>query len=86
MKKKAIALSYFLEPTKAPKLIASAEGKMAWEVCKLAEKEGIPIFTDRSLVKSLESLPIGSEIPRELYEAVALIFQILVSKQPKKNI
>ncbi len=85
MKKKAIALAYNFERQKAPVVVAKGEGRFAWEICRIAKDEGILIHEDPILHKSLEQLPEGQEIPRVLYEAVAVVFRILVSAPQKKN-
>ncbi|MCZ8342865.1 MAG: EscU/YscU/HrcU family type III secretion system export apparatus switch protein [Leptospira sp.] len=85
MKKKAIALAYDFQKQKAPAVIARGEGRFALEICRIAKEEGILIHEDPLLHKSLEHLKDGQEIPRELYEAVAIVFRILVSAPQKKN-
>ena len=42
-------------------------------IVKLAERYGIPIRERSDLAQALDQLPIDTEIPAELYEAVALL-------------
>jgi flagellar biosynthesis protein len=86
MKRKAVALSYDSPGRqKAPKVIASGEGQMATYICQIAEKHDIEFISDPLLVESLVNVPVGQEIPRELYDSVAIIFRYLLSSENKKN-
>jgi flagellar biosynthesis protein len=72
--KKASAISYNREQgDSAPKVIASGVGKLAEKIIELAQKNGIPIKEDESLADALSKVDIGSEIPEELFVAVAEI-------------
>jgi len=46
---------------------------MARKILAMAEEAGIPIQEDPDLVEILGTIPIGDEIPVELYQAVAEI-------------
>jgi flagellar biosynthesis protein len=85
MSKKAVALSYAQESNQAPRIIASGEGKFATQIIQIAQNNEIHLIQDPSLVDSLAELPVGSEIPKELYESVAIIFRYLLSHSKKKN-
>lgn len=85
MKKQAVALAYKPNQDQAPKLVAKGEGHVAEEIIKIANREGILTLQDSLLCASLRNLPVEKEIPRELYDAVAVIFRILVSAPQKKN-
>lgn len=70
--KKAAALQYDLEQKEgAPRLIAVGEGHLAEKIIQRAKEEHIPLVEDKEIVSKLVQLPVGVEIPRELYEAVA---------------
>jgi len=82
MKKKAVALSYSMQSgQKAPKVIASGEGQLASQICLIAEKHEIEFISDPLLVDSLVKVPVGGEIPKELYDSVAIIFRYLLSSK-----
>jgi len=86
VKRKAVALSYATTGNqRAPRVIASGEGQLAGCICQIAERHGIEFISDPLLVDSLANIPIGQEIPRELYESVAIIFRYLLSNENKKN-
>jgi flagellar biosynthesis protein len=55
----------------APSLVAKGRGHVADAILAAARTSGIPIREDAVLAQALGSLEIGTEIPPELYEAVA---------------
>ncbi|SMF96798.1 flagellar biosynthesis protein [Methylomagnum ishizawai] len=65
----AIALNY--DGQNAPRVTASGKGDLAAQIIALAEAHGVPLRTDPGLAKVLAEVPLGEEIPRELYLAVA---------------
>lgn len=66
---KAVALSWDREH--APRITASGTGLTAEQILAIAEEHGVPLRNDPVLVEALSQIPIGDEIPRELYVAVA---------------
>ena len=69
--KKAIALEYGSRA--APVITASESGVKAEAVIAEAKKQGIYITEDAQLVELLSELELDSEIPENLYTAVAII-------------
>ncbi|MCK4842139.1 MAG: EscU/YscU/HrcU family type III secretion system export apparatus switch protein [Methylococcales bacterium] len=65
----AVALKY--DGQQAPKVTAKGDGVTADQILELAEKHGIPLQNDPDLAKILAQVPLGEEIPQELYVAVA---------------
>jgi flagellar biosynthesis protein len=65
----AVALKY--DGKNAPKVTAKGEGFTAQEILALAEKHGIPLQNEPELAKVLAQIPLGAEIPEQLYIAVA---------------
>jgi len=68
----AVALGY--EPggaRAAPEVLASGVGLLAERIVERARSLGIPVRQDADLAEVLGKVPVGSEIPAELYEAVA---------------
>ena len=78
--KKAAALSY-KKSDNAPKLVAKGAGEIAERIIQIAKEEGIEIVEDRALVEVLSKLELESEIPPELYEAVAKILAYIYRKK-----
>ncbi|MGR9115056.1 MAG: EscU/YscU/HrcU family type III secretion system export apparatus switch protein [Gammaproteobacteria bacterium] len=65
----AVALKY--DGKNAPKVTAKGEGLTAEQILDIAEKNGIPLQSEPELARILAQVPLGEEIPRELYIAVA---------------
>jgi flagellar biosynthesis protein len=79
----AVALHY--DGTNSPRVTAKGKGVVAEEIIQLAEAHDIPLHSDASLVKLLSNVPLGDEIPRELYLAVAEVIAfayLLAGKRP----
>jgi flagellar biosynthesis protein len=55
----------------APVLLAKGDGKLAERIAALALEHDIPLVQDVQLTNLLCQLPLGDEIPPELYVAVA---------------
>jgi len=68
---KAIALKYEGKKDTAPKLIAKGRGEVAQKIIDTAKAHNVPLYEDKNLVQVLEALDINTEIPPELYRAVA---------------
>ena len=74
----AVALGY--EPggaRSAPEVLASGVGLLAGRILERAKASGIPIHEDADLAEVLGNLPLGAEIPPELYEAVAEVLAFI---------
>jgi len=69
--RKAIALEYGKNPV--PVLTAIGEDVMAEAIIAEAKKQGIHITEDPQLVALLGTLELNTEIPENLYVAVAVI-------------
>jgi flagellar biosynthesis protein len=79
----AVALHY--DGTRAPRVTAKGSGAVAEKIIALAEEHDVPLHADPALVKVLANVPLGDEIPRELYLAIAevIAFAYLLSgKRP----
>jgi flagellar biosynthesis protein len=70
-RKKAAALQYDHARGGAPKVVAKGRGKMAERIVEMARRNNVPLVEDRNLVQMLEALDLNTEIPTELYQAVA---------------
>lgn len=65
----AVALSY--DGTGAPRVTAKGKGELAERIIAMAEEYDVPLQADPNLVKLLATIPLGDEVPRELYVAAA---------------
>jgi len=75
----AVALRY--DGENSPTITAKGRGSLAQEIIDLALANDIPLDNNPELVKILSSIPLGDEIPEELYVAVAevIAFAYLLS-------
>ena len=82
--RRAAALSYDRVRDRAPKVVAKGRGKMADRIVAAAREHGVPLVEDRNLVQMLEVLDLDTEIPPELYQAVAevLAFIYKMNRRP----
>ncbi|MBN2427656.1 MAG: EscU/YscU/HrcU family type III secretion system export apparatus switch protein [Deltaproteobacteria bacterium] len=69
--KKAAALLYDKEKDAAPRIIASGRGQVAERIIETGRDAGVAVMEDAELGEVLEALPLGAQIPPELYQAVA---------------
>ena len=72
-RKKAVALTYDQNLDNAPKIVARGRGHLAEKIMAIARQHHIPLQQDSDLATLLELLEPGTEIPPELYQAVAEI-------------
>lgn len=75
----AAAIKYDSDKNAAPAITASGKGTIAEKIIALAHEQGIPIKNDPDLIQVLSKLKVGSEIPVELYRAVAEILAFVYS-------
>jgi flagellar biosynthesis protein len=69
---KAVALTYE-KGAGAPTVVASGKGRLAERILAAAREAGVEIVEEPDLVELLANIPLGAEIPSELYQAVAEI-------------
>jgi flagellar biosynthesis protein len=74
---RAAALRYDSGGGGAPRVVARGEGHVAERILALAREHGIPIHEDRALARVLSQLDVDTEIPLEVYQAVAEILAFL---------
>lgn len=77
MREKAVALEYDAKSSSAPKVIAKGEGVSAQSIIKIAKLHDIPIKKDEDLVEMLSQLEINTEIPPQMYKAIAEVFSFI---------
>nr|WP_198014373.1 EscU/YscU/HrcU family type III secretion system export apparatus switch protein [Leptospira fainei] len=78
--KLGIALKFVPDRESAPKVIATGEGILADRIRLVAENHKIPIVANAPLAEALSPLPVGEEIPENLYRAVAAVFAYLLGE------
>lgn len=85
LRKRAAALKYDAEKDSAPRVTASGKGYIASIIIKKAQENGIPIVENPPLAEILTTIPLGTEIPVELYEVVAEILAKILALDYKSN-
>ena len=82
---RAVALHY--DQKGAPTVLATGEGEIARLIKERAEAAGVPLVEDPKLSYLLSKIPLGDEIPPELYRAVAevLVFVLRLEKAFETN-
>lgn len=83
--RKAVALRYDRHKNQAPEVVASGQGLMAEKILEIATSNRIPFYEHHELVDALIALPLGSEIPPELYELVAQVLAFVVGLDKKES-
>ena len=73
---RAVALRYDRAKDGAPRVVAKGQGTVADNIIAVAREHGVPLHEDPNLAATLNALDLETEIPPELYRAVAevLIF------------
>jgi flagellar biosynthesis protein len=85
---KAVAIVYDEKDSAAPRVVASGKGVVAEKIIATAREAGVHIKEDANLVEILAKIPIGNEIPVELYQTVAevLAFVYQVNNKFKEKL
>ena len=68
---KELAVALYYDEENAPRVTAKGEGALAQQILELAEQHGVPLERDQELAAMLAQIPLGDEIPENLYRAVA---------------
>ena len=73
----AVALAY--EAPSAPRVVAVGRGEIGQKIIDTAREHGVPLETNAPLAEALSTIELDSEIPVELYEAIAVIIGFILS-------
>ena len=71
--KQVVALNYDRQAGGAPKVVAAGKGEIAQKILAAARHAGVEIVEGADLLEVLGKVPIGQEIPPQLFQAVAEI-------------
>ena len=80
----AVALSY--DGSNAPRVTAKGESGVAEQIIAAAKQADVPLYPDAELAMVLSQVPMGDEIPDNLYKAIAEVIAfayILAGKFPE---
>lgn len=81
--RRAVALKYDMGKDRAPRVTAKGKGYLAEKIIEVAEEHGIPLHEDRELSQVLEALDLDTEIPTELFQAVAEVLAFIYRMNKK---
>lgn len=74
----AVALKYDAEVSKAPIVVAKGEDFLAQKIKEVAKENKVPVVENKPLARMLyHNVDIGTEIPPELYQAVAEVLAMV---------
>ena len=85
-KAKAVALKYETEKDSAPRVVAKGRDFIAEKIIETAKVHNVPLHEDKNLVQVLEALDLDTEIPPELYRAVAEVLAFIYRLNQKFRI
>jgi len=74
---KAVALKYNGKKDKAPRVVAKGRGAIAEKIIDIAKEHHVPLYEDKNLIQILEALDLETEVPPELYRAVAEVLAFI---------
>jgi flagellar biosynthesis protein len=75
--RKAVAVRYESGQDRAPRVVAKGRGSIAERIIEVAQAHGVPYYEDPNLVQALEALDMDTEIPPQLYRAVAEVLAFI---------
>jgi len=83
----AVAVKYqFGVAGEAPKVVASGRGRLAQRIVELARENDVPLRESPALADSLAKVPVGIEIPAEMWEAMAeVLAQVYALDGSRRN-
>lgn len=70
-RKHAVAIKYEQQNNDAPVVVAKGYGIIAENIVAAAQKHSVPVYQNKVLAGMLMAVDIDSQIPPELYQAVA---------------
>ena len=80
----AVALHY--DGSNTPRVTAKGQAAVAEDIIRAAEQAGVPLYPDPELAMVLSQIPLGEEIPDNLYKVVVEVIAfayILAGKVPE---
>lgn len=78
----AVALAYEVGDS-APVVVASGKGHVGEKIIEVARANGVPLEHNPALAEALSTVELDTEIPEELYVAVAEILGFILRASGK---
>ncbi len=79
----AVALRY--DAPDAPRVVAIGKGEIGQKIIDVAREHGVPLEANGPLAQALSTVKLDSEIPEELYEAMAVVIAFVMRAAAKAN-
>lgn len=83
-RRKAVALRYNQAQESAPRVVARGYGLTAEKIIEIARDHNIQVHEDPDLVAVLAKLDVNTQIPEELYVAVAEVLAFVYRVNQRK--
>lgn len=83
--RRAVALQYDRAQDGAPRVVAKGRGPVAETIIARAREHGVPLQEDADLAAALSTLDLETEIPPELYRAVAEVMAFIYRLNGKRK-
>jgi len=77
----AVALRY--DAPEAPRVVAIGHGEIGDKIVETAKLHGVPLEANGPLAQALSTVKLDSEIPEELYEAMAVVIAFVMRAAAK---
>jgi flagellar biosynthesis protein len=77
----AVALRY--QAPQAPKVVAVGRGELGQRIIDVAREHDVPLEANPALAEALSAVELETEIPHELYIAVATILAFILRASTK---
>ena len=81
----AVALKYDSATMGAPAVVAKGANLIAEKIKEIAKANGVPVFEDKPLARSLYKLALDQEIPEVFYKAIAAILANIYKLKGKRR-
>ena len=72
----AVALHY--DGDRAPTVVAVGRGELGRQIIETAQAHGVPLEENAPLAEALATVELETEIPVELYDAIAIIIGFIM--------
>ena len=72
----AVALRY--DAPRAPRVVAVGRGELGQRIIEVAREHGVPLEANAPLAEALSTVELETEIPHELYGAMAVILAFIL--------
>jgi len=75
--KQKTAVAIYFDGEHAPQVTAKGQGLTGERIVQLALEHGVPLYENNGLADALSHIPLGEEIPQELYLVIAEILAFI---------